>query len=588
MAWIDFKKAYDMVPHSWIIKTLSTFGIADNVIRLLRQSMSYWKTKLFANGTFLGTVKIKRGIFQGDAFSPLLFVIALIPLTYILRETNMGYQLKKGGSNINHMLFMDDMKIFGKSDNEVDSMVKTVQQCSSDIGMEFGIAKCAVITMKRGKRTVSRGIKLPNGEEMGDPENGGYKYLGILELDKVLCDEMKEKVRNVYFKRLKLLLKTKLNNGNLFSAINAWAVAIIRYSAAFIGWTKEELKEMDRATRKLIKNFGGLHPRSCIQRLYMKRCNGGRGLIGIEECVAGELRTLHYYLVNSSETLLQNVAEEYGVAMERVEEKETYKKRVEQEKREIFINRTLHGQFERDTKELKVDESWNWLKKGFLKRETESLLVAAQEQALNTNSVKNGIYGMDISNKCRLCKEKVETPTHIVSGCKMLAQKEYKRRHDKVCLNLHWLLCKKYNINVSERWYQHHPESVVENEEVKIMWDMLIQCDRYIEHRRPDIVVVEKVSNKCKIIDVACPNDYRLEEKREEKLRNYSELQLEVSRMWNKSTRTIPIIIGALGSIPSSLESYLEQLGVRHNMDILQQSVLLGTANTIRKVLSMT
>ena len=486
------------------------------------------------------------------------------------------------------MLFMDDMKIFGKSDNEVDSMVKTVQQCSSDIGMEFGISKCAVLTMKRGKRTVSRGVKLPNGEEMGDPENEGYKYLGILELDKVLCAEMKEKVGNVYFKRLKLLLKTKLNNGNLFLAINAWAVAVIRYSAAFIGWTKEELRDIDRATRKLIKNFGGLHPRSCIQRLYMKRCNGGRGLIGIEECVAGELRTLHYYLVNSSETLLQSVAQEEGVDKERVEEKETYKKRVEQEKREVLINKPLHGQFERDTKELKVDESWNWLKNGFLKRETESLLVAAQEQALNTNSVKHSIYGMDISNKCRLCKEKVETPTHIVSGCKMLAQKEYKRRHDKVCLNLHWLLCKKYNINVAERWYQHHPDSIVENEEVKIMWDMLIQCDRYIEHRRPDIVVVEKANNKCKIIDVACPNEQRLEEKREEKLRKYSELQLEVSRMWNKSTRTIPIIIGALGSIPSSLKSYLDQLGVRYNMDTLQQSVLLGTANTIRKVLSMT
>ena len=312
MAWIDFKKAYDMVPHSWIIKTLSTFGIADNVIRLLRHSMSHWKTKLFANGNFLGTVKIKRGIFQGDSFSPLLFVIALIPLTYILRGTKMGYRLKKDGPSINHMLFMDDMKIFGKSENEVDSMVKTVQQCSSDIGMEFGISKCAVLTMKRGKRTVSRGVKLPSSEEMGDPENEGYKYLGILELDKVLSAEMKEKVGNVYFKILKLLLKTKLNNGNLFSAINAWAVAVIRYSAAFIGWTKEELKDIDRATRKLIKNFGGLHPRSCIQRLYMKRCNGGRGLIGIEECVAGELRTLHYYLVNSGETLLQSVAQEEG------------------------------------------------------------------------------------------------------------------------------------------------------------------------------------------------------------------------------------------------------------------------------------
>ena len=130
-----------MVPHSWVIRTLKMVGIADNLVECLRKSMDSWRTNLFSDGKLLGTVSINRGIFQGDSFSPLLFVIALIPLTHVLREAKMGYQLEKNGPKISHMLFMDDLKLFGKSDNEIDSLVQTVQQWSADINMEFGIKK---------------------------------------------------------------------------------------------------------------------------------------------------------------------------------------------------------------------------------------------------------------------------------------------------------------------------------------------------------------------------------------------------------------------------------------------------------------
>ena len=89
----------------------------------------------------------------------------------------------------------------------------------------------------------------------------------------------------------------------------------------------------------------------------------------------------------------------------------------------------LHGQFGRDRDDKKSEKSWPWLRNGNLKRETESLLSAAQEQALNTNSVRK-IYHKDVSNKCRLCgTHDVENVLQIVSGCSMLAQKKYKRRH---------------------------------------------------------------------------------------------------------------------------------------------------------------
>ena len=72
--------------------------LADNIIGLIKQSMNKWKSNLYADEKLLGSVPIKGGIFQGDSISPLLFVIALLPLTHLLRETGMRYHLEKNGA----------------------------------------------------------------------------------------------------------------------------------------------------------------------------------------------------------------------------------------------------------------------------------------------------------------------------------------------------------------------------------------------------------------------------------------------------------------------------------------------------------
>ena len=97
---------------------------------------------------------------------------------------------------------------------------------------------------------------------------------------------------------------------------------------------------------------------------------------------------------------------------------------------------------------------------------------------------------------------------------------------------------------------------------------------------------MEENTNKCLVIDVACPVDNNLILKRNEKLDNNSELRLEIARMWDKETLIVPIIIGALGSIPNDLECNLKKLDI-YNVETLQKSVLLGTANILRKVLSI-
>ena len=103
MAWIDYKG----LRHGWIQKSLKLFKVAANMDKLITESMKQWNTDLTANGESLGNVKIKRGIFQGDSLS-LLFVIAMIPMTLILRKVKMSYSIGKNKDSINHLLFMDD------------------------------------------------------------------------------------------------------------------------------------------------------------------------------------------------------------------------------------------------------------------------------------------------------------------------------------------------------------------------------------------------------------------------------------------------------------------------------------------------
>ena len=96
---------------------------------------------------------------------------------------------------------------------------------------------------------------------------------------------MKLNVSKEYTRRLRKVLKSKLNGGNLVHGVNTWAVSLIIYSVAFESWRKNELQAIDRKTRKLFTMYGVLHPKSDVERLYIPRKEGGRGLISIEDCV---------------------------------------------------------------------------------------------------------------------------------------------------------------------------------------------------------------------------------------------------------------------------------------------------------------
>ena len=113
-------------------------GAAQNMISVISNSMVNWKTILTSGGMALGQVDIRRGIFQGDSLSSLRFIVIMLPLTLVVRIMRAGYKLAKDMKPINHLLFMDDLKLYGATKDQLDSLVQVVRVFLQDIKMSFG------------------------------------------------------------------------------------------------------------------------------------------------------------------------------------------------------------------------------------------------------------------------------------------------------------------------------------------------------------------------------------------------------------------------------------------------------------------
>lgn len=588
MAWIDFSKAYDTMSHGWILQCLAALGVADQWVVFLTRTMAMWRTQVGGR-----EIRLRRGIFQGDSLAPLLFVAGLVPVIRRLNELPKGYQLGRDNHSrkVSNLWYMDDCKVFARSAKQLEELLAVLQEESRKTGMDFGLKKCAVLHLKRGKPTTdgSCGTGLPDGRTIHEVDHSeGYKYLGLAELDRVNQERAKEKTRREFRTRVRKVLKCGLNAENTIKAINTWAVPVFVYPAGILRWTKAELRNEDIGTRKLLAAERALNRHGDVDRLYLPRREGGKGLRNLEEVVTNEELAVQQHVHAASDRSLLATAKEFTKPPG--EDCDVHKQRVRKERRDRFETKALHGKWHRLTKgQVSLEDTYAWLRGSGLKKETEALLLAAQEQALRLGYVAKHIFGQQVDDRCRVCRWQPETVEHVVSGCGQLAQRDYKRRHDKLAQMVHWSSCRQYGIKTEDKWYQHVPQDVSETKDVKLLWDFDIFTDKGITARRPDIVVVDKKERRAVLIDVSVPIDRNVRAKEDEKVEKYTELALEVKRLWKlKSVEVVPIVIGALGAVSTRCRGFVSRLGLqRRTVHVLQKSALLGTARILRKVLSL-
>ena len=230
-----------------------------------------------------------------------------------------------------------------------------------------------------------------------------------------------------------------------------------------------------------------LHPRDDVDRLYVSRKEGGRWLASIEDTVDESIQRLEDYIEKHERGLITTI---------RVDTDNTINERMTTTRKQKWEWKQLYGRFKRLINKISHQKTWTWLRKGNLKRETESLLIAAQDNAIRTNHIKARIDKMQQNSKCRLCGDRDETINHIISECSKLAQKEYKARHDWVGKVIHVEMCRKFQFDHTNIWYMHNLAPVLENDSHKLLWDFNIQTDPIISTRRPDLIIINKKKKK--------------------------------------------------------------------------------------------
>ena len=318
--------------------------------------------------------------------------------------------------------------------------------------------------------------------------------------------------------------------------MNTLTVPVVTCSFNIIDWIEEKLQRIDRTTRKIMTAERMHHSRAdrpnvCEQVRRRKRFNTTGN--NIQAC---NNRIITHLTCNDDPLLKIGTAHEqqkkkYSVveqavkykrelhvpAIERTEgeTKTTYAKKVkkkaqlaQEQLKERWKEKEMHGEYPKRLQDGDVDEeeSTRWLISAGLKSETEGLVVAAHDQALDkihANKNHQKWRRPQLPNMWTIPRNS----NHIISGCPKLAMTEYVHRRNKVAAYVHWNICRNFDVKVPGKWYEHQPEPVIEHQKATILWDLPVHTEREIKANRPDIILKCKDERSCLLIDIAIPTD---------------------------------------------------------------------------------
>ena len=629
VSWIDYQKAFDYVPHGWLVEALKLCKIPDRIQRCLGELTSLWRTvfTLRHAGGILATeeVQYRRGLFQGDSLSPLLFCLCMTPLSYALRNTP-GYSTKCSNTPVTHLMFVDDLKVYAPSEVALSKSMEVVERVSSAIGMKVGIQKCATASIRKGKVVESQDLVYGPQLIGALSEGKSYKYLGIHQVFRAVSGGVRESLKKAYLERLSKIWSSRLSARNKIHASNVWAVSLFRYYfSSPLKWTKTQLRDLDRMTRATLRKHRCHYRGASVERLYLRWDRGGRGLHNLYHVYQREVVAAAAYLVTSSLPIHQTIVKhmlwkagknrhslimeaekivqemDLSVPLTREDIERVGAKKLVRimsaNQQDVFMEalkaKTIHGVFMKTS--LREDRDFRlthrWLRRGKQRAETEALIVAAQDGVIMTRAYQSRVLKLPVNPMCRRCHKRPETIGHILSHCDAHFWSLYKERHDRVVAVLYHHLCRTLGLKVLMPWEPIPP--VQDNDKAKLLWDPSIPTDRVLEHRRPDMVLTLKLRSTILLFEMACAYDSLLREREQEKANKYQELAADMAcQNPGYSVKVVPLVIGDLGSIGGLAESLRtapiftpRQLSAV--LDAMQSSVIYASTRILKRHLAV-
>ena len=242
--------------------------------------------------------------------------MALNPLSKELNRTGYSYRMTTGHGEtakrqlISHLLYMDDLKLYGRNSDQLDGLLYTVRTFSDDIQMKLCLDKCAVAHFVNGRLSghnfgVTVGKRTPSTAWNRVKSTSTWVWMS----NGIQHSMMRERLRRDYFRRVKVVLRTELYGQNKILAINGFALPVLTYGFGVIHWDSTDLQQLDRRTRKLLSMHGVHYPSADVDRLYAPCSDGGRGLQQIELTYQSCIVRLNCYLADSSDPFIQMIGE---------------------------------------------------------------------------------------------------------------------------------------------------------------------------------------------------------------------------------------------------------------------------------------
>ena len=224
--WLDYKKAFDSVPHSWLIKSLKLAKVPSTIIKAIERLTETWSMNAYLltskENITTDEIKYKKGILQCDALSVILFILSVNPSSFLLNRAE-GFEITEEKS-LNHVFFVDDLKLYARS-YELAKLLLDIITTFSLSGMTFRESKCAYIYIEYGKRkSLGKSVKI-NGLTVRELEHGEmYTYLGQDESITYNGPLNKERVTNEYKRRVRKIWSSDLYSNNKITAHNTFAI----------------------------------------------------------------------------------------------------------------------------------------------------------------------------------------------------------------------------------------------------------------------------------------------------------------------------------------------------------------------------
>ena len=631
VGWIDYAKAFDSVPHNYIEWLLQAMQVPKLLRKFLKSLMKRWRVKYevkdprgkIERSSFL---QIRSGVLQGDSFSPLLFCLAMTPISHALNNTKCHYttasgKLSKTQLSMSHQFYMDDLKLYANSQENLNVLLQVVQTISNAISMKINSKKCAVAHfIPKRLRTVGEVDQPTDNGDIPVLEGGlHYKYLGMdqelgmkqsITWDRVV-DKCIDKFRRVWTSDLTFRQKVEAHNTTIIPALTYVSSNTIKGGGKFDAQLFKG-EQLDKEFRKILKEEKVRYKASAVSRLYLPSDKGGIGLKSVRDSIEESTIYTWAYLctrvdLKSTYALFEKMANrgKRSIVSDARHVLKTYDIKVEVDvtipsvvledvqyvspsllaRRVVELMRnannirryeeweklSLAGRVLRSTQTIDLTLSFEWLRKGWLSSIGVRNVLAVQEGCLLTRS--HPAYDNITDRNCRMCKGPLETIEHVVSCCPKWLSTLYIDRHDAVARHLYNILCRQYDLQ--PRHYPHRIDSVVETNVVKLYWNQPVQTRTPLRHHKPDLIAFDKIRKVALILEVAVSWFTGIEKQIELKRSRYcingnweddlnfpyprgDNLVKELSTEGWKVT-FVPVVVGATGEVISGLKEQIKE-----------------------------